>query len=635
METAYQTELSEDPSRRGKKKHRHSAWSTKVLKEWLSSHRAHPYPTEDEKTELGEATGMTRRQISYWFVNARRRHIVSRLDQAEEQLAESPSSALPVTETPDVKSWSDMAPLERWRRSPPEFEPVPWEVINDSLKDSLSSYASEPDLRHAVASRSLNSSDSSGYSVSSESSVNSFSSESLLGLHGYGCRPERRPRRRRSTLHRSRLTSLKNDDGRIFQCTFCTDTFTSRYDWTRHEGSIHLVLEKWTCLPLGPRYSEPGEDAIRCSLCDEVNPTDQHLVSHGAGQCYSKPSSKRSFYRRDHLRQHLRTSHHVYDILPSMKQWKSKVTRVKSRCGFCDSTFSLWSDRNDHIAEHFRAGAKMKDWKGCRGLEPAVALLVKHAIPPYLIGIESNDIEPFSGSRAALQAGKSCAEALPTPFESLTARLGEFVQTKAAEGKSISDEMLQREARIILYDDEDPLNNTPADNLAWLKLFKQGYGLDAPINLRNLQCSLETSADSAVQVSTQTELPFSLEKMQQAAVSNSTRIPLDLCAGSSQSQADGNFSIPWSWQTPECLAEFSQMCQIPNEESAANPINGLLATQNECLPTSSGHDVGLNMLFEQSSAVLHNFTTPAYLDDGQPDDTYIDMHFQGDSFEFA
>lgn len=48
----------------------------KILKRWLMSpeHYENPYPTEDEKAELLAATGITPKQLTTWFTNARKRH---------------------------------------------------------------------------------------------------------------------------------------------------------------------------------------------------------------------------------------------------------------------------------------------------------------------------------------------------------------------------------------------------------------------------------------------------------------------------------------------------------------------------------------------------------------------------------
>jgi len=48
---------------------------TSVLTKWLYSHEDHPYPTEEEKTMLGQQTGLSMSQISGWFINARRRKL--------------------------------------------------------------------------------------------------------------------------------------------------------------------------------------------------------------------------------------------------------------------------------------------------------------------------------------------------------------------------------------------------------------------------------------------------------------------------------------------------------------------------------------------------------------------------------
>ena len=47
--------------------------ATTHLRTWLFSHRDKPYPSEDEKMELVNATGLTLVQINNWFSNARRR----------------------------------------------------------------------------------------------------------------------------------------------------------------------------------------------------------------------------------------------------------------------------------------------------------------------------------------------------------------------------------------------------------------------------------------------------------------------------------------------------------------------------------------------------------------------------------
>lgn len=49
--------------------------TTDLLKQWLFAHTEHPYPTEEEKLLLAENTGLTVKQINYWFTNSRRRFL--------------------------------------------------------------------------------------------------------------------------------------------------------------------------------------------------------------------------------------------------------------------------------------------------------------------------------------------------------------------------------------------------------------------------------------------------------------------------------------------------------------------------------------------------------------------------------
>lgn len=45
---------------------------THILNEWLEEHIHYPYPAEDERIELCRSTGLTRKQIRVWFINARK-----------------------------------------------------------------------------------------------------------------------------------------------------------------------------------------------------------------------------------------------------------------------------------------------------------------------------------------------------------------------------------------------------------------------------------------------------------------------------------------------------------------------------------------------------------------------------------
>lgn len=180
---------------------------------------------------------------------------------------------------------------------------------------------------------------------------------------------------------------------------------------SRHEKSLHLSLEKWLCAPLGEIVADKATGKPKCVYCDELDPSSEHLATHNHTACYEKGPESRTFYRKDHLRQHLRLMHGC-KMTASMETWKSEAQYIKSRCGFCGMIFDKWQDRVDHLAKEFRNGANMKNWKGCRGLDPHVAIHVTNAMPPYLIANESKSPFPFSASNSSTL--KVCTAVLDT-----------------------------------------------------------------------------------------------------------------------------------------------------------------------------------------------------------------------------
>ncbi|KAL4757865.1 uncharacterized protein BDW70DRAFT_105511 [Aspergillus foveolatus] len=72
----------------------------------------------------------------------------------------------------------------------------------------------------------------------------------------------------------------------------------------------------------------------------------------------------------------------------------------------------------------------------------------------------------------------------PTPFEYLTASLTQYVQQTSAAGQTVTDEMLQKEARRIVFGDDDPWNQTPADNVEGSNCSRKGLNSASGLNLR-------------------------------------------------------------------------------------------------------------------------------------------------------
>jgi hypothetical protein len=302
--------------------------SIKILKRWCEDHWQDPYPTNGEKDDLVYATGLSSSQLSSWFVNARRRGKIrprGTIDRVAEVSSSTPSHN-PIS---FANKWEMMKPLDRWRHSPPEDEAASLSSISRAVAQS------EPTSFENVSAdcppvRSVSSFDwtqSSSSATSSHSSHYNLSADSLDGLGG------QRQRRRRQK--RKAVTTQIPRDGatdRPYQCTFCTDSFKTKFDWTRHEKSLHLSLETWTCAPFGPVETCSVVKKVVCAFCGIEDPGTEHLESHGYEQCRDKPVAARTFYRKDHLRQHLRLVHSVDQFTPSMLKWKLEIKRVKSRC---------------------------------------------------------------------------------------------------------------------------------------------------------------------------------------------------------------------------------------------------------------------------------------------------------------
>ncbi|KAJ5901537.1 hypothetical protein N7495_002065 [Penicillium taxi] len=459
---------------------RFSRAAANILKAWLREHNDNPYPTESEKYELQNTTGLSKIQISNWLANARRRGKVRPAIGAD----------LPVPGTeaysPPENEPAAMTDINRALANPP-FDPsrprrqpsghVRHRHPGSSTNDS--SHASSEHRRRP----SVSSWDTSHSSISDLSFASAFSHRSSIGSMD---RKERR-RRRKVSVPVDTLSRQKARASRPFQCTFCTDSFAAKYDWQRHEKSMHLTLERWTCCPHGGVTEDQG--ILRCVFCSVINPDRDHLETHNYIDCQEKSIQERTFFRKDNLNQHLRLMHGA-KLQPCMEKWHSSTTDIKSRCGLCGSMLSTWKDRVDHLAGHFKNGATMAQWQGDWGFEPHVLAHVENAMPPYLIDYDSKTPNPWTTAQAQ---GDDVSPRLNVPNDAncharLSRELGAYIQNQKAQGVIPTDHMIQFEARRVIFEgDDDPWNQTCADNAMWLSILKRDNGLETTINDDKIQ----------------------------------------------------------------------------------------------------------------------------------------------------
>ncbi|KAJ5638895.1 hypothetical protein N7528_001285 [Penicillium herquei] len=353
----------------------------RILREWFYQNQELPYPTAEQKDRLSQETGFSDKRISTWFANARRRQKqklqTSRHASTTRHRAGSPM----ITDT-----LSSMTPMERWKASPPEDEPVAESVIQDAIAsnalditaDLFDFDMSTMDLFNFDESSShLPSSASSFGSRASETSgsiSSAWSHHSEEGNIPFPLLPKKRRSRRRDA------TSEEHQ----FQCTFCTRSFKKRHDWARHEKSVHISFENWVCTPELNELQLNGDVlATECKFCDTFLPGPTHYEEHEFQICAAKPPSQRSFTRKDHLWQHLRKFHGcTKSPIPDLDAWRGSGVHLGSRCGFCDCPLQTWSERTEHLVGHFRDGMRMDQWVGDWGLDPSAMAILRHAVLP-------------------------------------------------------------------------------------------------------------------------------------------------------------------------------------------------------------------------------------------------------------
>ncbi|EEQ84156.2 homeobox and C2H2 transcription factor [Blastomyces dermatitidis ER-3] len=604
----------------------------RVLKAWLTEHASHPYPSDKEKDELKLKTGLKRSQICNWLANARRR---GKVRPSLRDRSPPPTGALDIPRkqlAPGVDI-SELTPLERWKHSPPEHEPASATDIIRAMANAPFAPERNPSsggeknpssagrfrahsrqtgsstdgsgLSNVLPARSVSSYslDTTQSSISDMSFASAFSHRSSRASFNSFDGKDRRRRRHKSAVGQNAFQNARA--ARIFQCTFCTDSFSTKYDWRRHEKSLHLALEKWTCTLQGGVVTING--AVVCAFCKSPNPDDDHLESHNFKACQEKSLQERTFYRKDHLSQHLRLMHRV-KFGSWMESWRSATTEIRSRCGFCSAIFNTWKDRVDHLSIHFKAGNDMSQWKGDWGFEPSVQRLVENGMPPYLIGEERKTPDPWvarppakKSSYDALRRGSnpgSSAESgdIPVPgdancFRRLGIELSAYISRQVASGIIPTDSDILSEARQIVYGSDDPWNQTCADNPIWLSILKRDNGLCEPPGVENIQLD-----DLGMQP------PFAAPGLSQPPMHKFLTIPPNLTnagVNSSGFQSPAFYSTSFNSGAPSIHGSFMDSATgSVGVSSAGFPSGGWpgLTTSNalsSSAPVSAGFDLGI------------------------------------------
>ncbi|KAL7944967.1 hypothetical protein V8C42DRAFT_324205 [Trichoderma barbatum] len=442
------------PSKVGK---RFPSRLNKILRTWLAEHAHHPYPSVEDIEVMQKQMGLSRQQIVTWFGNARRRLKTQ---------PGRPSTPIPFSLQVDKAqeqdlSLEEMNPLQRWQNSPPEHEPAAASAIAKAVRGLPVSDGhpiipgwDDSSASSAVTSKSSNSSLGSAWSDGSHRSGELFD-------HRRKSIKRRRRRALPKWLELDRSNPLQSIC-HTYQCTFCTETFKTKHNWQRHEKSLHLSLEQWKCSPQGPTVQSPDSGKSQCAYCGQINPSLDHISEHNYAACQHRDVDERTFYRKDHLQQHLKLVHNSKFMSWPMEQWKQEIATLRSRCGFCELIMGSWIDRTDHLAEHFKEGQTMASWIGDWGFDSHVLDMVENSMPPYLIHYERNSPWPFTTQQGPVETPINA-------FELIKLELDFWVNNINGAETLPTNEELQYEACCIILGSEMLSTQSEESGSSWLR----------------------------------------------------------------------------------------------------------------------------------------------------------------------
>ncbi|KAF1926070.1 uncharacterized protein M421DRAFT_68458 [Didymella exigua CBS 183.55] len=461
----------------------------RMLKNWLNTHKARPYPTNEEMELLQRRTGLNKTQISNWFANARRRGKLPRAPSSHSSTNASnkPVDIAPRPDTPAPRrEMRYLNPMERWQSSPPEHEPAAASDITRALESNegvslLNDGQYSFDYRDNAAQSWYNTSSASSAATSVSSDVSGASKRSMPSRPTEPVASSRPLRKRRINKQRARVQRTSLIGSLLpYQCTFCTEDFKTKHDWQRHEKSLHLPIEQWVCTLHGPEALKLDTGRMCCVFCGEPEPDEAHLATHNYQPCRERTLEERTFNRKDHLNQHLQLVHNMRFDKWSMSSWKVPMSNITTRCGFCGHKMDTWEERVDHLAAHYKEGITMACWQGDWGLDDRHLGLLENAIPPCecpsdqslrhadssttdLIDLERSTPAPFVASQTPYGSPT-------TAYELIKIELDHSMQTHFdLSGRMPGNPSMQLEACRIIFASEVTSTKHDVPPASWLR----------------------------------------------------------------------------------------------------------------------------------------------------------------------
>ncbi|KAF9630751.1 putative homeobox and c2h2 transcription protein [Lasiodiplodia theobromae] len=386
-----------------------------ILQQWFDDHIEDPYLEREDVSTLSEATGLTPRQVRTFFANARARKLPAplvgqqsppALSSTEAKASGAPSNKPKQPAASKTPCPRQQSPMQRYLSSSPEDEGVSEEALRHAAAASQANTActgSAPHRNPDALSEAASSNSSSSSRASIDSAVNRV--------------PRRGRKRHRGSLRRGTNTVVRErvDQSKIFQCTFCNRDFAQKYDWRRHEESVHIPQKEWICMPDGAVRTDAATGLRFCVFCEQQNPSNDHLQRHNHAPCLAAPQASRTFTRKDKLIQHLGQVHKQAQMSPTMQSsWCRRVARhVAIACGICGVRLFSWNERVEHISTHFVDGLDMRYWLGAPGGVVSLTPPSPAAPPTTTCGSSSSPSISTSSSSSSLPSTASVDPLFP------------------------------------------------------------------------------------------------------------------------------------------------------------------------------------------------------------------------------
>ncbi|KAF7550023.1 hypothetical protein G7Z17_g5999 [Cylindrodendrum hubeiense] len=137
--------------------------------------------------------------------------------------------------------------------------------------------------------------------------------------------------------------------------------------------------------------------------------------------------------------------------------------------------------RKDHLQQHLKTGSTMADWKGDWGFDPQVVETIDNAMPPYLINYEQHSAFPIS-------VLEEPADTPTSPYELIKLELEYFMREHLDKnGHLPSDRVLQYESCCIIFG-ADVMSDHPASSApSWLRDVFMSSDISKEARLRPMQ----------------------------------------------------------------------------------------------------------------------------------------------------